>query len=55
VGNSTGRGAYAKAGRQSTVHRAGHQPGLLPKTYGEPLAALPLCVNAGGQGAQHPG
>ena len=33
----------------------GGQPGLLPEAYGEHVAALSVCLNAGGQGAVDPG
>src|ERR1035437_6964485 len=51
----TGRVAGGKTGRKSACGRAAGQPGLLPEAYGEPVAALSLRFDAGGQGAFHPG
>ena len=47
--------AGGKASRQSAAAEPLVSLGFLPKAYGEPAAALPVRVHAGGQGAEHPG
>ncbi len=51
MGSKTGY----ETGSKKAGEGAGGQPGLLQKAYGELVAALSLCVDAGGQSAMYSG